>query len=108
MLWSGAGIFSRACSSLCGQKHNRESVLQEATALKESLVDKLASLRASQGGHSQSGGIGLPHTLCSVTTGLLQSSLTCCVLLVLSIDEISIQKGRGCVPAKEATPRALA
>lgn len=53
-----AGIFSRACTALCGQKGNREAVLTEATALKDSLVDKLASLRSSQGGNSQGQGIG--------------------------------------------------
>lgn len=59
-IWAGAGIFSRACTALCGQKGNRESVLAEATALKESLVDKLASLRSSQGGNARSSGIGQP------------------------------------------------
>ena len=58
-----AGIFSRACTALCGQKSNRESVLAEATALKDSLVDKLTSLRSSQGGNSETSGIGQPLVL---------------------------------------------
>ncbi len=44
-----AGIFSRACIVLTQKGENLASVLGEATALKESLVDKLISLKASQG-----------------------------------------------------------
>ena len=44
-----AGIFSRACTVLTQKGENLASVLGEATALKESLVDKLISLKASQG-----------------------------------------------------------
>ena len=43
------GIFSRACVVLTKKGENLASVLGEATALKESLVDKLISLKASQG-----------------------------------------------------------
>ncbi|KAL0022317.1 hypothetical protein WJX79_009955 [Trebouxia sp. C0005] len=42
-------IFSRACVVLTKKGENLASVLGEATALKESLVDKLISLKASQG-----------------------------------------------------------
>ena len=56
----GAGIFGRACAAIGGDKSSdsavkRESVLQEATALRESLTDKLISLKSSQGT-----GIGKP------------------------------------------------
>ena len=56
----GAGIFGRACAAIGGDKSSdsavkRESVLQEATALRESLTDKLISLKSSQGT-----GIGTP------------------------------------------------
>ena len=48
-----AGIFTRACGVLSNAKTgvpaSRESVLGEATALKESLIDKLISLKTSQG-----------------------------------------------------------
>ncbi len=48
------GIFSRACIVLNKKGENLASVLGEATALKESLVDKLISLKASQGvGHGE-------------------------------------------------------
>jgi len=43
------GIFSRACVVLTKKGENLASVLGEATALKESLMDKLISLKASQG-----------------------------------------------------------
>ncbi|KAL3147397.1 hypothetical protein ABBQ38_014463 [Trebouxia sp. C0009 RCD-2024] len=49
-----ASIFGRACAAIGGDKTSdsavkRESVLQEATALRESLTDKLISLKSSQG-----------------------------------------------------------
>ena len=49
-----AGIFGRACAAIGGDKSSesavkRESVLREATALRESLTDKLVSLKGSQG-----------------------------------------------------------
>ena len=82
-----AGIFSRACTALCGQKGNREAVLAEATALKDSLVDKLASLRSSQGGNSQGQGIG--HHYFSLYTRCAHASpfslYTCLALLPLHL-----------------------
>lgn len=48
---SNAGIFGRACAALHPDNQaNLKSVLGEATALKESLVDKLVSLKTSQQG----------------------------------------------------------
>ena len=49
-----AGIFARACQAIGGDQTSntavkRESVLQEANALTESLTDKLISLKISQG-----------------------------------------------------------
>ena len=49
-----AGIFARACQAIGGDQSSntavkRESVLQEANALTESLTDKLISLKISQG-----------------------------------------------------------
>lgn len=55
MVVLAAGIFARACQAIGGDRSSdtavkRESVLQEATALTESLTDKLISLKSSQAG----------------------------------------------------------
>lgn len=87
MLEPAAGIFARACQAIGGDQSSntavkRESVLQEAAALTESLTDKLISLKISQGA-----GIGenlpspppllskLLYSQCIVNT-LLQNMLT--------------------------------
>lgn len=59
-----AGIFGRACAAIGGDKTSdtavkRESVSQEAGALRESLTDKLVSLKSSQGA-----GVGMTSSLC--------------------------------------------
>lgn len=54
MAMLATGIFGRACAAMGSDKNSdkavkREAVLQEASALRESLTDKLISLKSSQG-----------------------------------------------------------
>ena len=57
----GAGIFSRACLKGLGpgkeKQQVREELLQEASNLRDSLVDKLAGIREAVAGSNMVGGM---------------------------------------------------
>ena len=75
-----AGIFGRACAALHpDKKDNLQSVLSEATALKESLIDKLVSIKSSH----QGSGVGellpnLPYHIASLECHQTLCVGTCC------------------------------
>ena len=81
-----AGIFGRACAAIGSDKNSdaavkRESVLREAAALRESLTDKLISLKSSQGV-----GIGTTaptHPCCLCTAWTARPELVCSCTLLL-------------------------
>ena len=80
-----AGIFGRACAAIGGDKSSdtavkRESVLQEATALRESLTDKLISLKSSQGT-----GIGMLLPPCMLERRLSEMHIQHTSLAMLSL-----------------------